>query len=303
MPDEQTASTTSQTAATTSEAAAATAAATTSADQQTAAAAKWYEGLANKDMAADKGLQRYETVEALATGYKNLEKRFGVPENRRIDLPEDLTNAEAMKPVWQRLGTPDKIEGYADAGMKLPDGASESDKKTLSSFTEAMFKAGVPAQHAKAMFDAWAAQGAARVAADAAAAETRKTEGAALLKTEFGAAHDQRVKEITTLLSRVDPKGESGLTADNLTTYPKMALMLARMVERMQEPNPGVITGDAAVGDRALSPAQAKAAIAALSSDPIKGKALTDRDHPMHKAVVDERRRLLAMSEGREVPA
>jgi hypothetical protein len=44
-----------------------------------------------------------------------------------------------------------------------------------------------------------------------------------------------------------------------------------------------------------MTPAQARAAVATLEGDAVKGKALRERDHPQHKAVVAERNRLLGL--------
>lgn len=266
------------------------------------AAAKWYETLTDKELAADTGLQRYENVEALAKGYKNLEKRFGIPENRRIDLPEDLTKAEDMRPVWTRLGAPEKVEGYIEAGLKMPDGATDGDKGLLKDFIENVaHKNGMPANFAKAAFDWWAQRGADAVKAGETAATERRTAGEAELKTAFGQAYDTRHAEIVQLLGEIDPKGEVGLTKENLVSFPKLAVALSKIVDMRREPGGEARTGDAGRGDT-MTPAQAKAAVKTLEGDPIKGKALNDRDHAMHKDVVKERSRLLAIADGRAPP-
>jgi hypothetical protein len=102
------------------------------------------------------------------------------------------------------------------------------------------------------------------------------------------------MKELGTALSTYDPKGETGLKPENLTAFPKLAQMLARMVERMAEP--GQLDGRSGDADRGgtvqLTPAQAKAALAALQADPVKAAALMSKEHPMHATVVEERKKL-----------
>ena len=46
-------------------------------------------------------------------------------------------------------------------------------------------------------------------------------------------------------------------------------------------------------GGKALTPGQALAALQQLEAHEVKGKALMDRHHPMHRAVMDERLELL----------
>ena len=235
----------------------------------------------------------------MARGYVNLETRFGVPAERRIDLPEDMANEEAMRPVWGKLGLPDKPDGY---GFKLPDGASEADNAMLGKYVEAAHKAGVPAGQARQMLDWWVQQNADAQARAAEALTTRKTEGESALKTAFGGAYDARMREAQNLLKRYDPDAKTGLTAENLTTFPAWTQMLIRMADRMAEPE-GHIDGTTEQADRPLTPGQANAALATFNLDEAKQKALFDDKHPAHKAVLAERNKLLEAANPRPGPA
>jgi hypothetical protein len=256
-----------------------------------APAAPFWEGFTDKGLAADKSIVRYQTPEELARGYVNLEKRFGVPAERRIDLPEDMTAPDALRPVFAKLGLPEKADGY---GFKLPDGASEADQAMLGKYTEAAHKAGVPTPQARQMLDWWVQMNAESQAAQAQALTQRKSDGEAALKTAFGNAYDDRMREAGNLLARYDPKKETGLTAENLTTFPAWTQMMMRMADRMAEPETGAIPGgQTEQPDRPLTPAQANAKLSEFNLDQAKQTALFDEKNPAHKAVVAERNKLL----------
>jgi hypothetical protein len=232
---------------------------------------------------------KFKTAEDMARSYVALEGRFGVPPERRIDLPEDMTNAEAMRAVYGKLGLPEKADGY---GFKLAEGATESDTAMLGKYVEKAHQVGLPTEQAKQMLEWWVSENAAAQQASAQALETRKTEGEASLKTAFGGAFDARMREAKNLLSRYDPEGKTGLTADNLTTFPAWTQMLIRMADRMAEPE-GQPSGAVEGEERPMTPAQAKAALNVFELDQAKQKALFDDKHPAHKAVLAERSKLL----------
>lgn len=266
-----------------------------------AAAKAWFESFADEQIRTDPTIQRHKGPEDLAKAHVALLKRFGVEPERRLDLPTDPNDAAAMREVWAKLGLPDKPEGY---GISLDgiEGATEADKSMLAKFTAFAHEKGMPAGFAKAAFEFWTGESAAAQAAAQAQLAERKTAGEAALKTEFGGAFDTRMREIGNLLKTADPKGESGLTAENLAMYPGVTKVLANLVNRMAEPgNPGGNNSDPA-GARMMTPSEAAAAYRTFQADEGKTKALHDRNNPGHAAAIKERNRLLAMKDGREPP-
>lgn len=285
-------------AAAASSATSATDAAAASAAAAGGAAAAYYESFADKTVAGSPAIQRYKTVEDLAKGYVNLEKRFGVDPARRIDLPEDLADAKAMRDVYSKLGLPEKADGYT---TKLPDGASDADKAVYAAFTAKAHEAGMPDSFVAASLNFWADQNAKALEAGKVAWDSRVADGKTELTQAWGAAEAVNRKAVDTLLERYgDVENKKALMGEGMNAYPGMALMLAKMAQRMSEPEgAGGQSGDAAANaERVLTPNQAAAAIATLEADPIKGKALHDKDHAMHKVVIAERRKLLRMKDG-----
>ena len=265
------------------------------------AAQAYFETFADEQIRTNPSVQRYKTPEDLAKAYISLEARMGIEPERRLDLPKDPADAAAMREVWAKLGLPDKPDGY---GITLDgvEGATDADKSMLAKFTAFAHEKGMPAGFAKAAFEFWTGESAqAKTAFDQQLAE-RKTQGEAALKTEFGGAFDTRMREIGNLLKTADPKGESGLTAENLAMYPGVTKLLAGLVNRMAEPgNPGGNNSDPA-GARAMTPSEAGAAYRTFQADEAKTKALHDRNNPGHAAALKERNALLAMRDGKEPP-
>ena len=258
--------------------------------------AAFYEAFTNADLRTHPSIVgKYKSAEELAHGYVSLEKRFGVDPARRLDLPADPADKDAMRAVFQRLGTPEKPDGY---GLKLADGATEADKAFLDRALPALHGANLTNDQAKAVFEYW--QGEVKSAGEAAAAAdaARMSEGKGALQKAWGADYERRGKEIGAMLTR---HGSPGLAAeldsfDKLGNHPELALFLGDVLDAIAEPGEGG-GGDAARGDALLTPAQAMAEVRRLEGDPLQGAALRDAGHPMHKAVVAERARLLAMTE------
>ena len=115
----------------------------------------YYETFADAQLRANPSVQTFKTVEELAKGFVNLEKRFGIDPNRRIDLPADPEDKDGMRAVYTKLGLPEKPEGY---GMVLADGASEDDKAMLSKFTAKAHEMGLPVTLARGVRRFWLAE-------------------------------------------------------------------------------------------------------------------------------------------------
>ena len=77
------------------------------------AVTSWTEGFSDemKGYVETKG---FADAGALASSYQNLEKLRGVPEERLLSLPADMSDLEAMSPVYTKLGRPDEAAGYTN---------------------------------------------------------------------------------------------------------------------------------------------------------------------------------------------
>lgn len=288
MTDASTTTTTDQATATTGSGAQAQ---TTTTDQP------WYSSIIDENLRTNPTIQRYATPQDLASAYVTLEKRFSIDPARRIDLPADSNDAEAMGAVWSKLGRPDAADKYS---FKLNDKATDADKAFAGKFGDLAFKLGMPDNMAAGLVSFFEAETAAAAEAQTQAMNAAAEAGTTTLKKEWGQAYEPRLKEIGNLLVKYgDPDLAKALDEGGMGRNPNLALFLGKMLDRMAEPA-GLLNGESQT-PRAMTPDQAKASARAIEGDLVKGKALTDNKHPQHAAVVAERSRLLRIANGQKV--
>lgn len=255
--------------------------------------APWYSGLPD-DLKSEKTLLRHANVEDAMRALVGAEKRLGVPADQLVRLP---TKPEEQAELYRKLGAPETPDGYQ---VGLPDGATDDDKAALKSFTEHMHKAGpFPPDFVKAALDWNNAQTEAAQAALAEAQAARQAEGIALLKSELKGSYDPDMKAVGKLLNDLGgPELAEELNLSGHGDNPRLMLLLQKIVDERSESQTidGGNSGTAKIGG--ITPGQAKAAVANIENDPVKGVALRDASHSMHKSVTEERARLIKISEG-----
>lgn len=256
----------------------------------------FYESFTDPKLKESPVILRHKTVEDLARSLTAAESKLGVPADQLIRKP---TKPEEFAEVYKALGAPDSPEGYK---IGLPEKATPEDKAMADRFAKTMFEKGpFPPAAVAAAIDFINEETLAADEALTKANEARKTEAKTFLKKELGAAYDPDLKAVGKLLT--DLGGEElakELDASGLGDNPRLILAFHKVMERLGEP--GELKGGNAGtgGGQMMTPGQAKAARITLENDPVKGPALRDSSHAMHKAVVDERRRLFQLEAGRD---
>lgn len=255
--------------------------------------AAWYAALPD-DLKGEKSILRHASLEDAIRAGLGAEKRLGVPADQLVRLP---TKPEESAELYRKLGAPETPDGYQ---VGLPDGATDDDKAALKSFTEHMHKAGpFPPDFVKAALD-WNNAQTEKAAADLKAAqEARQAEGIALLKAELKGSYDPDMKAVGKLLNDLGgPELAAEFNANDHGDNARLMLAFHKVIERLGESQSidGGNSGTATIGG--ITPGQARAAMANLEADPVKGAALRDNSHSMHKSVVEERARLAKIAEG-----
>jgi len=263
--------------------------------------AAWYSTLPD-DLKGDKAIQRHPTLEGAIRALKGAEARMGVPADQLIRKP---TTPEEVGEVYRQLGAPEKPEGYQ---ITLPDGATDADKAMASAFAAHMHEKGpFPNDAVAAAVAFWNGQTAAAAEAAQADMQLRADQGEAALRKAWGADYDDMNKEVGLLLLDAKIGGGKDLVAEleatSLGDKVQLLKFLGKIAEGRREPGSPEGEGRGAVRGEVMTPAAAKAALNALTADPVKGVALRDRAHPMHKAVLEERNKYAAWSEGKEYVA
>ncbi len=190
----------------------------------------------------------------------------GIPE--AILLPEDpeaLKEVEAK--VWAKMGRPDKPEGYSIEGLDLAPGV----KLNEAQLREGAAKLGLT----KAQFKVLAADAAASEAARV--AEVTKAQG--VLKTELGAAYEDRLRQAASVAESVGFPASivEAVRAGNVSVEEGKAF-LALAKKLTTEPNQ---VGNQGAGAGALTPLEARAQIEEIQRrpeyfNPAKGRATHD---------------------------
>jgi hypothetical protein len=131
-----------------------------------------------------------EFSEALLKSYQNLEKLRGVPAERLLTLPENMEDAEALKPIMAKLGlaAPEKAEDY---GFTAIEGMDQEFATTAQGW---MHELGVPPKIAAGLAERWQAfanaqrEGVLQEATEETAAELGRLQG------EWGPKYDENVE-------------------------------------------------------------------------------------------------------------
>lgn len=240
---------------------------------------------------------RHKTPEDLARSLVAAEKKIGVPADQLIRKP---TKPEEYADVYKALGAPETPEGYK---IELPENATDADKDYAARFAQHMHEKGpFPPDMVKAVIEFVNADTLKTDADLVKAQETARAEAETFLKTELGAAYDPEMKAVGTLLNKYGSKElQAELDRTGLGDKQHLMLALQKIAQDIAEPGDKDLPGGRPSSQSAaMTPGQAKAARITLENDPIKGPALRDGSHAMHKAVVEERNRLFDYEAGRD---
>lgn len=153
-----------------------------------AANGDWTTALAEDDRGyvANKG---FKTPNDVLTSYRNLEKTFGVPQDRLLKLPEDMNTPEG-RAVWEKLGAPKTAAEYGLDKLVPKEGG---DPKLAEWASEVFHETGLPRTAAEKIITKWNERTQAAQAADKENYVSMITQGEAALKKEWGAAYEQNV--------------------------------------------------------------------------------------------------------------
>ena len=178
--------------------------------------------------------------------------------------------------------------------------------QTIAQFVEArealpmLHKAGITQRQLDAIVPEWNAIVDKAIGARDTAEAADMEKSTATLKSEWGAAYDDKLalaQGAITHLSNELKLGDS-LTADlertKLGNSPALAKVLAHIGAQMKED--GLIGKAGEGGTGALSPTEAQQQIKAMEMDKDKAAALIDRRHPKHDEVLAERTRLYGLA-------
>lgn len=149
------------------------------------AAGEWYAGISDEGLRGYVQTKGFKDPAALAGAYQNLEKLVGVPQDRLLKLP-DKPDAPEWDGVWNKLGRPDKPEGYE---LKF-----DGDDALVKRMSAAMHKAGIPKSAAAALNEEWNGYVTELIQQNETAQKERDAAELTALKGKWGAKYDENVE-------------------------------------------------------------------------------------------------------------
>jgi hypothetical protein len=233
-------------------------------------------------------------LEGLARGYHGATKLIGVPADQLIRMP-GADDQAAWDTVYNRLGRPEKADGYKFEAPKLPEGLSV-DEKLQGWFQTTAHKHGLSARQAAGLYADWnALQGENFTASNAATAAKIAADQQAL-KTEWGDAYDQKLDDARNAIRHYGGDKVGDLIKELDTTgwanHPTLTRAMAEMGKQLRED--GLIGKGG--GSSALSPAEAQQQINALRADAAFLKVYTTKSDPGHADAVARMQALYAQA-------
>ncbi len=239
----------------------------------------------------------------LVASHLNAQAKLGAPVEQIVRLPKDDDAAEWAK-VYDRLGRPADPKDY-DFGVTFEHPA---DVEFTDGFRKVAHDLGLSQKQLQSVMGYY--NGALdtlnqRLEADVVA---QREAAEASLKSAWGAKYDHYRNEVPATLewlaqqSGLVKAGDAAaletfkaeLNAEGLSDNPLFLRLLAAVADQRAEP--GSPAGQAQTGG--MGPQDAKAKLMEKELNPDWTKALYDRNHPQHNAVVEERARLLIASKG-----
>lgn len=265
--------------------------------------APWQDSLPD-DLKTNPLFRGYKTVDEAMKAHANLYKQRGVPAERLLTVPDKTPDQapDDWAPIHKALGVPDDPKDYK---IELAPEAAADAPELANVLRELGGKAKFQPAQMAAVIETLNTLGQKAAADEAAALDAETRTVTETLNKEWGAAAEGNRRAIGKLIrdalgGQIDEAAQADLETklgSNLT----LSRVLAHAIGKMAEPE-GPEGGSSAPATRQLTPAAAQAAINALHGDAEKMKALNDRNHPQHKAVLEERRHLLAQARGEKRP-
>jgi hypothetical protein len=228
-------------------------------------------------------------VEGLARGYVNLEKLLGADGDKRLLLPDKDATDEDRAAFWNKLGRPEKVEGY-DVKMpeKVPQGYPvDVVKPRVDGFLKKAHQIGITQAQAKEvvswfMEDEFSSFNGAQTHAKQVLAETDGK-----LRKDLGKAYELKTLMADRLLEQTASEElRSQLKATGWNNNYDFVTWLIKLSDHFGEDN---LTGDGKKKfDGAMTPPEAKSEIEKLKGDKKFLDAYTNRKDPGHKAAVKQ---------------
>ena len=240
--------------------------------------AVWTDGF-DDDLKGFVGNKGWQDAKTAVDAYRKRAKFVGAD---RMAVPKD-GDAEGMTEALRRLGAPDDADGYE---LKVPDGLPEGFYSDDSAkwFRGLAHQANLTKTQAKTLHDAYVQELHRLQQDDATTAKADAAKLDAELRTEWGQAYDQKVELAQRAAAKLGEQAQIDALEKQIGSVPLLRLFA----------NLGAAIGeDKLIGKGqtsfAMTPEEAKAAIAQMDNDATTMQILGDKMHPQHVATKKKR--------------
>lgn len=224
--------------------------------------AQWFDSIPDANLKAFVQQKGFKDQSALAESYFQLEKTFGVPKERLLKLPENISDAASMKEVYARLGHPEKPDGYR---IKADEGQDD----TFAKFARETFhKYGLGAHQGEGIMKEWVDFVKAQDENSSTSIKSKFEEESNGLKKEWGGAHDQNMNIAKSVAEKLGVSKEAVAKLEKEIGYSAVMKMFHQIGSKAMEPDFINSAGGQGFGG-ALTPGQAQAKISELKNDSV----------------------------------
>lgn len=226
---------------------------------------------------------------ALAKEHINLQGLIG---KKGVVVPAANDAPETWDRFYKDLGRPDKPNGYA---FKRPEAIPEQfyDQELSGRFADWAHAAGLTAKQARSLHDAYAAEAAKVANSQLQAAEHGVQAAETLLRQEWGPEFTTKMALAERAINLGGEDLRQSIRSTPLRNDPVFIAWVAKLGERLAEHK----LVDGLSGSGAMSPQEARQAIAKLDSEAVAGgrhHPANDVLHPEHFSWSQKRRQLFA---------
>lgn len=236
-----------------------------------------------EELKNEKALESIQDIPGLAKSYIHAQKLVG---SDKIPIPNKHATDEDWNDVYSKLGRPSKPEDYQ---IQIKDDSSV-DTKALESFKATAHKYGLLPKQAEGIMNFYDEMTQGYIRELDTKAEQGRMNAESLLKQEWGAAYDNKVKSVSGVVNKYLNPDFAHMTLSDGTKvgdHPDFVKAFANIASDLGEDK--LVTAN---GPQYMTPKEIDKQIRELQQE---GSAYWNKNHPGHDAAVQEVQDLLKL--------
>lgn len=234
-----------------------------------------------------------DVVGKLAKSYVSAQSLVGLDKNAVLKIPSTPEDKEGWSAVYDKLGRPKEAKEYGIDEVAKAVEFDGIDGKFVEAISAKAHEMGVPKQAMQELAKMYFEHTKSGMTASQQEAEAMAQKYVDTVKKEFGDAYEARMKKITGTLSKVGDDEFKQLAADHAYIFDHPAVVRVFDKLMQQKAEDAGHDGDKGSGSGPLTPAEARAELAAIEGDPQNMKILTNLEDPRRDSLIKRRVELM----------